>query len=340
MHAARRTTATRLSPLVLVILALAGCGGGGGGDAPPGNIDITAANQDAVTRASMVAVQGGLTGSSLGIAGGGQASPAGVAAGAAMRRLLAATLTAGTSGGRKAIAAVSPPQTLDCAVSGTATGTVDDRDNTGTLTVGDVLSLSFNACSDVAGEVLNGSMSATYTQIVQAPLTVGATVAVANLGFSQANYNASIDGAFSLTYSEPSATASTIRIVVPNALALRASTPAYSDTVTLLDGYTVDSRYDADALPPVGNVPGRTTTTASGAVASTVAGGFVRITTLQPMIQYDIDPYPRSGQLDVVGKNGSLQAVVLSTSQVQIDLDADGNGVFDGSKVVAWDQLL
>lgn len=338
MNAARRTTATRLSSLALATLALAGCGGGGGGDAPPGNIDVTAANQDALTRASMVAVQGGLTGSSLGIAGGGQASPA--AAGAGLRRLLAATLTAGPSGGRKAIAAVSPPQTLDCAVSGTATGTLDDRDNTGTVTVGDVLSLSFNACSDVAGEVLNGSMSATYTQIVQAPLTVGAVVAVANLGFSQANYNASIDGGFHLTYAEPSATTSTIRVVVPNALALRASTPAYSDTVTLLDGYTVDSRYDADALPPGSNIPGRTTSTATGAVASTVAGGFVRVTTLQPMVQYDIDPYPRSGQLDVVGKNGSLQAVVLSTSQVQIDLDADGNGVFDGSKVVAWDQLL
>lgn len=336
MHAARKVSVMRFSALGLLAAALAGCGGGGGGDAPPGNVDVTAANQDALARASMVAVQGGPTGSSLGIAGGGRASPAAAVAAAGMRRVLAVTLT----GGRKAIAAVAPPRQVDCAISGNATGTLDDRDNSGSVTVGDVLSLSFNACSDVAGEVLNGSMSATYTQIVRLPLTVGAAVVVANLGLSEANYSASIDGGFDFTYAEPSATVSTIRLAVPNALALRARTPAYSDTVTLLDGYSVDSRYDAAALPPGSGVPGLTTTTASGAVASAAAGGFVRVTTLQPMLQYDIDAYPRSGQLDVVGKNGSLQATVLSTAQVRIDLDADGNGAFDGSKIVAWDQLF
>ena len=127
---------------------------------------------------------------------------------------------------------------------------------------------------------------------------------------------------------------------VPNSLALRVTTPVYSDTVTLLDGYTVDSNYDRTALPPGGTVAGRTTSSASGKVASASAGGFVLVQTVEPIVQYDIDAYPRSGRLTAVGNTGSVQVTVLSTTQVRIELDADGNRSYEASKLVAWDQLL
>ena len=120
----------------------------------------------------------------------------------------------------------------------------------------------------------------------------------------------------------------------------RSRTPGFSDTITLRAGYTIDSAYDSAVLPPGGTVAGLTSTTASGQVASASAAGYVTVRTLQPMLQYDVDANPRSGQFEAVGKTGSLQATVLSTTQVQIDLDADGNGVFDASKVVLWSDLF
>ncbi len=42
----------------------------------------------------------------------------------------------------------------------------------------------------------------------------------------------------------------------------------------------------------------------------------------------------------MVGKTGSQQAIVLSSTQVEIDLDADGNGVFEATKTVAWSDLF
>jgi hypothetical protein len=41
-----------------------------------------------------------------------------------------------------------------------------------------------------------------------------------------------------------------------------------------------------------------------------------------------------------VGRTGSLQVTLLSTTQLQIDLDADGNGVFEAVKVVRWADLF
>lgn len=333
----------RLGSMGLLALVIGGCGGGGGGGvAPPSQVAVTAANQDAVARAGMVGIQGGLVGGSLGLAGGGQSSPMSAAAGPGLQRALAlATKTALAAAGRKNIAAVSG-LTENCAVSGSFTGTVDDRDNSQSITSGDVLNLTFNNCSEVAGETISGGMGATYTQVVRSPLTVGAAVTVSNLNFVEAatGYSAGMDGGFNFSYSEISTTVSTTRMVVPGALALRAVTATFNDTVTLLDGYTVDSSYDSASLPPGGTTPGRTTSTATGPVASSAAGGFVRMATPVPLVQYDVDSYPRSGVVTATGTSGALRATVLSSTQVQMDLDADGNGNFEATKTVAWALLL
>jgi hypothetical protein len=185
-------------------------------------------------------------------------------------------------------------------------------------------------------------MSATYTQIVASPLTVGAAVAAEDLLFSQTatGTSASLDGGFNLTYTEPTSTTSVTRITVPNQLAMGATTPAYTDTVTLLDGYVVESTYDSQALPPGGTTPGRTSSTATGPVASVAAGGFVRVTTLEPLVQYDVDDYPRSGRFEAVGVTGKLRATVLSVTQVQIELDANGDNTFEQTTTLPWTQLL
>lgn len=283
---------------------------------------MSAANQDVLVRAGVIAIQGDVIGGALGIAGSpGRAAPL-------------------AQGLRKRIAALLPPEVEPCFVSGNTTSTLDDRDNSGAATVGDVLTYTYNDCVEVAGEVTNGTLTATYTQVDPGTLTIAANVTTNNLTTVSSARSVSMQGDFRLRLQFASLSSNTLQIAVGNSLALAFTTPRFSDTITLRAGYTIDSVYDGTALPPGGTVAGRTSTTASGQVASASAAGYVLVRTLQPMLQYDVDANPRSGQFEAVGKTGSLQATVLSTTQVQIDLDADGNGAFDASKVVLWSDLF
>lgn len=327
MKFAARALRARLGVAGLFALALAACGGGGGdsGTPPPPNAAITAQNQEAVARAAFVGMETGVLGGSLGIAtGGGQSSALSLAAPAVRRAVLA---------GRKMIAAVYP-DAGDCTVSGTYSGSWDDRDNSQTLSEGDSISLSFVDCVEEAGVVMNGSMGFTYTRIIPTPLDIRASITTQNLSVRETatNYLASLNGSFSVVYTEPNASTSVTRLVVPDQLAMTTQTPVFNDTVTLLDGYTVESTYTTS--------PARTVTTASGAVASTDAGGFVRIATLEPLVQFDTDDYPSSGVLAATGVSGELRVTVLSATQVQIELDANDDGTFEGDETLLWTDLF
>jgi hypothetical protein len=321
---------------VAVAAGLAACGGGGGDDddgGPPGTIDVTLANQNTLTRTALVTVQGGLIVGSLGIAGGPSPSS----------RALGRALLAGVRGGaaaRERGAAVIGPTRLDCDVSGSVTFSLDDRDNDQQPSVGDVLSASFSACSDFPGEVIDGSMGATYTQVVASPPTVGASVTVNDLSMSDGPRSVAADGAFAFTYRETSASAATLHIVVSGSLAMGVTTPVFSDTVTMRSGYTIDVSEDLAAAPPGGGTPGRSTTTVTGQVSSAAAGGTVQVDTMEPIVQYSDDDYPREGRIGVTGKTGSLQATVLSTTEVRIETDTNGDGQFDSTTTLPWTQLL
>lgn len=312
----------------LIAVALAGCGGGGGGGpAPVGNLAITATNQDTVARSGMVALQAAVLGGSAGVTAGGSAT---LARSAGRAAALAQ---------RKRIAAVQPPDSQACDVSGRIVTVFDDRDNSGTANAGDVATITYENCSDVAGEVSNGTIVATYSQVqLGATIVIGASMTG---GMTTQTSTATVvtQGGFTMLL-RVDATSGSLRITVPSSLALGITTGLYSDTVTLLSGYALDSVYDSNALPPSGTVPGRTTTTASGLVESGAAAGNVQLSTPQPFVQYDVDAYPRSGQFVAAGRTGVLRATVQSVAQVLVELDADGNGSFEASKTVAWSDFF
>lgn len=311
----------------MVGLALAACGGGGGGGGSPATptVVVSATNQDTLARTGMVALQAGVLGATLGVAGG--SSPAAHA--------VIAT-------GRKRAAAVLAPEVEYCSVSGSTTTVYDDRDNSGTATPGDAATITYNACSEVAGEVTNGTIGAVYTQIQLStfPVVIGARITTNDLRTQTATRSVTAQGGFDFLISAQNLTSDSLSISVPGSLTLAITTPLYTDNVTLRAGYVLQADYDASALPPGGTVPGRTSTTASGLIDSSVAGGTVRVNTLQPFVQYDVDPYPRTGRFEVLGRTGSIQASVLSTAQVQIDLDADGNGSFEATRTVNWSDFF
>lgn len=321
-----------------VSVGLSACGGGdGGGGEPPGSINISTANRVPVTRAVIASAMSGAVGASLGLAAGDQ--PTAWTSRALPRALLRA-LRGGDTATRETRAAIVGPETVPCDVSGSMTLTLDDRNDDGVPSVGDVLSATLDNCSDMAGESVNGAMSATYTQIVLSPLTVGASVTVSALRMADGPRSAQLDGNFGFTLTEASASVVTLNTVVAGSLAMSVATPAFTDTVTLLDGYAIVSTEDLSAVPPGGGTPGRTTTTVSGKLTSAAAGGTVQVSTSAPFVQYSDDPYPRSGTIGALGKTGWAEATVLSTSQVRIDIDSTGDGVVDDTVTLPWTDLL
>ena len=330
--------------LTLLGAVLAGCGGGGGDDGggllpPPGDVDLTSTNRDSASRATAVAVQGSLVVGDIGLTGGGSGG-------------MAAAIVAQV-GGRKAATALIGRKTPDalfdvsflfpCA-SGTAVGTLDDRDNSQTVTPGDVLTASFSNCliDAASGETIDGALTATYTTAVQSPLTVGANVSVSNLrgASAQAGRSATLNGGFTLSYVEPTSSTSTTQITVPSAMTIQAVHPLYQDTIGLQPGYRITTYYDL-ATPPGAPGGGRTIIEVLGKLSSVNTGGIFNVWSQPPGLdQWDVDAYPRSGQVLLQGRNGNVTMTVLSNTTVRVELDANGDGTNESSQDVAWDTLL
>lgn len=318
--------------LVVASAVLCACGGGGGGDPsptpPPGDIDLSAANRDAVVRSASVALLGGLIVEASGLTGSsGPVASARASALRSLRRLPAGPID------------LSGP----CDVSGSVTATLDDRDNSLSVTPGDVLTADFVACRDAGtGQVVDGRMVATYTQAISAPLTVGANVVLT--GFRSvsgpSSRSTTYQGDFALSYVEQNASTSTTQITVGQTLAAQLVHPLYQDTVTFQPGYRVSLYYDL-ATPPGAGSGGRTIIEALGRVASVAAGGVFQVWSQPPGLDFwDVEPYPRSGQVALQGRNGLIVLNVLSASTVRIELDANGDAVPETTQDVAWDWLV
>lgn len=355
------TNLSTLRPLTAVAVAglaalMTGCGGGGGdsgGNAvvvPTDPVAVSAANQDAASRAAAAAAQGGFASAVVPLsAGPGRARAlAAGSAGATSRPLTALfaplftrALRSPAAMGRATISAVIDPGAEACLVSGTSRATLDDRDNSGAATVGDVVSVSFANCVDVEGEVINGSLSIVLTQLARSPrLTFVANAAMTGLGFTAGNDSVVYDGDMTLNYVETTPTVTTVNATIGNQLAVRIANPTFNDTIAMLAGYRLTTVSDSTVLPPAGTLPGMSTTTTRGEVASVAAGGRVTVSTLAAVVQYDALDVPSSGQLRAVGTTGSATLTVVAGGQVRIDLDSDGNGSIDQTKTVDWTYLF
>ena len=96
-----------------------------------------------------------------------------------------------------------PPETVPCMVSGTYTVTVDDKDNSKSVTVGDTLSLSFSQCDDGDGPV-NGGMALTIATYSLTPNVedVAGSITFQSLAIASEPFSYSLSGgaAFRFTF--------------------------------------------------------------------------------------------------------------------------------------------
>lgn len=343
-----------------VAALLAGCGGGAGGDSTPpaaSSVVLTTTNQDTVARAAANAALSSATAAAVtpASADGKQAAAIGVQGQANARSLtelllgLAQQAVVGTDATKKAqqTTAVKPQavatHTTNCAAGGTVTLTLDDRDNSGAASSGDVASLVFNQCRDSASEVVNGNLSATYTAAQSGPssASASATITFSNLAATSSEGSFAINGTFSFNFSRQGTLKTAQFAVGASGLSAAITTPSYNDTITLGAGYTATLSRDENALAPGSTIPGADSLTVNGAITAASIGGTVVINTPVPFKQYDIDDFPREGQLQVRGaNNGLLLLTAQSPTTARVMLDANGDGTFETTKDVPWSVLI
>jgi hypothetical protein len=345
----KKQVLSSLSLAVLVMLsgALVGCGGDSDDDgddsAEPSTVtlDLNAGNSDTVAHATGAGLMafgstvlmpldaGADRATALASTGTGSWLPPRV-----VDSLLRALLGA-TNADKARPLAVIDLGTTPCSVAGTGTMSFDDTDNDGLLDVGEVFTFVFNNCQDNAASVTNGSMSGTITRINDSETAFDARLALVELAQRSVDnrHSLTLNGNVLLGYRALSETEEQMKLSVDGAMtALVLTHLPHDDTVTLQSGFAQDTIYDYNL--------GRSTSTMKGVMESAKVDGSFAVSTLTPIELFDTDAYPRVGTVEMRGRTGIMNLRALSSGQVQIDLDANGDGTFESSTPQTWDWLF
>jgi hypothetical protein len=339
----------RIAAMATALLA-AGCGGGGDGGTPPPPppqlISITAQNQDAVAR-STAATFFSLTGvRALPVAP--APSPKAVASGVndlamhALGKVTAPTRGASAKVGRLTVYT----ETLACTMGGSMTLTIDDRDENRVVSSGDLMGIAFSQCREDAKSIINGGLQMAIASASETPTTLDMSgrFDYQQLTIIDGGYTSSVNGSTNSIYSERVDPMGTLTIqmsstVAPGGLIASASTPILSDTFTYDEGFASVS---IEVTPATPTPPGFSTLALNGIVKVDSLTGRIRIVTdpMTPVRETFDAQYPESGLVTAVGKDSQLRMTVLDTERVRIELDANNDGTFEGTKLVLWTELL
>ena len=334
---------------VVGALGLVGCGGGGGADnatvAAPPTVTITAANQGSIARAVVDGGQAFGDSQPFAATAGTTAQSAATASAArrtgALQSMVRRGLGAAFAPHRTAsIATATRPAattaTTDaCAVSGSVTTAIGDVDGSQSLSSGDSLTVTFNQCND-SDAVMNGVMTFTLTNVSSAVadnVRFSGTLAFVQVSAASSTGSSNINGSVGVTAAITSTSFQLALIVGTDALTVVSSAPGYLDTIVYERGMQL-------AVTETDGAVSQSTVTLDGSFTAASIGGRILIATVQPLRQLGTDAYPSSGQVVVTGAAGThLRVTALNASQVQLELDADGEAAYEGAGVFAWGSL-
>jgi len=307
----------------LAVAALFGCGGGGGGGGPAGlpavpstPISITASNINQVTDASLAPAVGGTDafGASISSADTAQSNP----------RVLLRAMQAVSNQAKKPRSSSGLSDSVEsgpCAVSGSVTITAS----------GNSASITFNNCSDIAGQSLNGTVSA--TGIVDNPPNYAANFSV-DLTFTETgSQTLRLVGNFSITENCPSGAGSCTSTFSGSSLGA-----AHGNEVWYVSSFFIQSVEQSGGFIDV---------TANYTVSSSDLNGSVQVATdgANPIRFASSAVYPQSGIINISGANNSRARITINSSNpadtnaVQVQVDANGDAVFETTTSYSWNQL-
>ena len=323
-NAARGSTPYR-QVAALLFAFLWGCGGGGGGGGPAGltpppstPVAVTANNATRVSATALKPAVGG---------GGALTTVTGLETTAAPQtRAVTLALLAVARDSKTQLSASqgvvgATAQTTPCAVSGSVTADISADGSSGTIT--------FNACSDIAGETLSGSASATGV----------------SFDGSRFRGNFRIDVTFTVTGFAP------LRMVGDFSIDETCNTS--NDCTSSFTGTSLGAQQGNETWfitnfainEALVYSTQNLTVTFNYTVSSTALNGSVVVTTSTPVQMQTSARHPYAGVVVATGTNSSKARLTVIGSdptapgQVQIEVDADGNGVYESSTLYSWSTL-
>lgn len=339
-----------ISALVLATAAsaLTACGGDGGNDPSrpidPAPLRITSSNQNTVARAALssgfavartstISAADRASAQSAGRAGVGSAAGAlDSAVRAALTPWLAQRRTVQSVGAHPAGAVAAPAEA--CANGGTRSATFDDRDNNAATSAGDIVTVSFAACS-FNQVVLDGTMVVTVIAASGGSSLSGA-MQFQQVKVTSGSMKTTIAGTADVTETDDGSHTDTAIVVGAAGLSIAVSSPSYSDTIALANTFTIDTSADDSGEGATVRIDG----TFSPSSLPTLDGS-LHVDTVAPLALSAASAYPSSGQVRVTDDFGAvLLLTVTDATKVALQLDADGNDTFEADTSVAWSALL
>jgi hypothetical protein len=294
-------------------IMLAACGGGGGGggggaNVPTAPIIITGANAEAVASDVYVASTGVVdSGGMVMAAQTTSAAPPKPLLGRVTAKVAALIEQYETSSQSQTV--VGAVTTYPCAVSGSYS--IDDN--------GSSVALTFSTCSDSTGEWINGSISVTNiagnVDWSDWTATVNMNMTVHIEGFP----DTSLSGSYNFHFVED-----------PNTLAFAITMSGSSLTMNEGSETAVLSNFNLTFSDDAFLAYSGTFT-----LASTGLGGSVAVT-MTGFQQYYYNDYPHAGVMTVTGEGSGLRLTVIDATQVTLDVDVDGDDVYDTSTNMFW----
>ncbi|MCU7851053.1 MAG: hypothetical protein KZQ80_02450 [Candidatus Thiodiazotropha sp. (ex Monitilora ramsayi)] len=329
-----------LFTIVLTALVVAACGGGGGGTSsgstvPTAGVSITTANAKTVSAAtldSIDTVQGATSGADFlpAVSINGQPGSFNYPD-FFTRQLDRFSVVESMSSGNVSGVAISG---VDNCSGG---GTVSVSGNiftTGSLTAGDTISLVFNNCIHL-GDVANGSMSMTITQISPGydgnpPYTLGINVVLSGFSVNASGFVITSNGDLAMLTDED--LSDNINMIL-SGTSLTATAGGQSE---MLRNY----RYEIMA----NLIGGPFSFSLQGTFASTRINGAISYSTITPFTGNDLVGTGEAtiGELHITTSADNSQAWLIAQPDginVQIDIDLDGDNTVDNTVMTTWTEL-
>jgi len=336
MSNSSRTFTTAFLLSAVSVLGACGGGGGGGGGA---SVGIAASDPVTVTAANAPDVAGSTLGATDGLTGNSDGALVLVPAAVGQTQSVQINIVDTIIEQAKRAPSIFPDdpsgvmpaatQSLDqnCD-SGTLSGSFNDADNDLTLSTGDTVNMTANNCN-FGGVIMNGSISLSNVIVTgdsfAPPYSMQFTLQATNFSVSAGGETAVMSGDGTISESSNDGINFTSSFS-GNGIAITAG----SESLTLTNYNIQETENQAT---------GAYSLSISATISSSGLGGSVTVTTdiaLTGVGTFNAD----SGQITCVGAgNTSVTLVVVDSTNVQLEVDQDGDGNIDQILPAAWADL-
>lgn len=334
-----RTTKTALLSLVMLGL-LSACGGGGGDDSGTAVVPlvstplaITSSNYQAVAQQTVTATIYLMDTSSL--ATGAEMAPRARVL-IDFARLQVNRLGKMFASQRAVAAGVTTSETMACSGGGSITGTVNDLNGNQAIDTGDSATVVAANCAEF-GATISGTITVEFrsvTGVFNGP-NYSATVLMGldNLRAATSAGTVTGNGSISLAMTGNGPDTGTLDMTIGN-MTMAGQIAGVNETLTLQDWRLVST------VSQAGSVLSTSSTVSGRLISSSLSSQSVTVATVTPFVQLGGDFYPSSGQFIATGANGSkIRTTALNGTTVRIELDADGDNVFETTVNRPWSEL-